>query len=149
YVSTQMLLENFNYFAYTLILVVPIFVWWMIGFMKRNNRVRPSVSTDSGRIFETKVISIFLIIMAVTVDAILLYLALFPNALATQIAVTMLQIMVFVVKLMAFNMFFILIRWTLPRFRYDQVQTLGWYYLLPLSLFNLFVTAIVVVGVNS
>ena len=149
YVSTQMLLENFNYFAYTLMFIVPAFVWWMIGFMKRNNRVRPSVSTDSGRTYETKVISIFLIIMAVTVDAILLYLALSPNALATQIAVTLLQIMVFVVKLMAFNMFFILIRWTLPRFRYDQVQTLGWYYLLPLSLFNLFITAIVVVGVNS
>jgi NADH-quinone oxidoreductase subunit H len=41
-----------------------------------------------------------------------------------------------------------LVRWTLPRFRYDQVQTLGWYYLLPLSLLNLFVTAIVVVGVS-
>lgn len=149
YVSTQMLLENFNYFAYALMIAVPAFVWWMIRFMKRNNRVRPSVSTDSGRIFETKVISIFLVAMAVIVDAILLYLALSPNALATQIAVTLLQIMVFVVKLMAFNMFFILIRWTLPRFRYDQVQTLGWYYLLPLSLFNLFITAIVVVGVNS
>ncbi|QFR49562.1 NADH-quinone oxidoreductase subunit H [Sulfurimonas lithotrophica] len=149
YVSTQMLLENFNYFAYTLMIVVPVFVWWMIRFMRRNNRVRPSVSTDSGRAYETKVISIFLVAMAVIVDVILLYLALSPNALATQIAVTLLQIMVFVIKLMAFNMFFILIRWTLPRFRYDQVQTLGWYYLLPLSLFNLFITAIVVVGVNS
>jgi NADH-quinone oxidoreductase subunit H len=149
WVSTQMLLENFSYFAYALMIIIPAFVWWMIRFMKRNNAVRETVSTDSGRGFETKVISIFLIGLAVVVDAILLYLALVPNVLATQIAVTMIQVVVFVVKLMAFNMFFILIRWTLPRFRYDQVQTLGWKYLLPLSLFNLFVTAIVVVGVNS
>jgi len=149
WVSTQMLLDNFSYFAYALIIIVPVFVGWMIRFMKRNNRVRSSVSHDGGREFETKVLSLVLIFMAIVIDTILLYLALVPNALATQIAVSLLQIMIFVVKLMAFNMFFILIRWTLPRFRYDQIQTIGWYYLLPLSLFNLFITALVVVGVNQ
>ena len=37
-----------------------------------------------------------------------------------------------------------MMRWTLPRFRYDQVMTLGWKILLPLSIANLFITALVV-----
>ena len=32
------------------------------------------------------------------------------------------------------------IRWTFPRFRYDQIQTLGWKILLPLALANIFIT---------
>ena len=91
-----------------------------------------------------------MISMAIFVEVILIYLAfLTDNALANNIAITLFQIVVFVVKLMIFNMFFILIRWTVPRFRFDQIQKLGWYYLLPLSLLNIFITALVVVGVTS
>lgn len=56
---------------------------------------------------------------------------------------TLLQIGAFLVKTMF--MVFVLqqIRWTFPRFRYDQLMKLGWVYMLPLSLANLVVTAIV------
>jgi NADH-quinone oxidoreductase subunit H len=38
----------------------------------------------------------------------------------------------------------LMIRWTFPRFRYDQIQTLGWKILLPVGLVNLFVTGAVI-----
>lgn len=149
WVSTDMMLENFNIFALGLMVAVPIVIAILIRWMKKNNSVRPSVSTDGGRDFETKVLTIVMITMALFVEAILIYLAFMSeNALAQNIAVTLFQIVVFVIKLMMFNIFFIIIRWTVPRFRYDQVQKLGWYYLLPLALLNLFITAIIVVGVS-
>jgi len=43
---------------------------------------------------------------------------------------------------------YVWVRWTLPRFRYDQLQRLGWQTLLPLSLLNIFVTSAVVVALS-
>jgi NADH-quinone oxidoreductase subunit H len=148
WVTTEILLSNFNNFAWTLMVVVPIVVAIIVRWMRKNNRVRPTVTSDGGRAFETKVLTIAMVGMALIVEVILLYLTLSPSPLGSAITVTLFQIVTFVVKLMMFNIFFILVRWTLPRFRYDQVQHLGWYYLLPLSLFNIFITALVVVGVS-
>jgi NADH-quinone oxidoreductase subunit H len=51
---------------------------------------------------------------------------------------------VVLVKMMLFVSFFIWIRATLPRLRYDQLMSLGWKILLPLATLNLLVTAIIV-----
>ena len=40
------------------------------------------------------------------------------------------------------------VRWTLPRFRYDQIMKLGWKILLPLSLANVLITGIVILALN-
>jgi len=53
------------------------------------------------------------------------------------------QVGAFVAKVVFLCWLQLLIRWTLPRFRYDQVMTLGWKYLLPLSFANIVVTAVV------
>ena len=51
----------------------------------------------------------------------------------------------FFVKLFALLFFYIWMRWTLPRYRYDQLMEFGWKYLLPAAVVNLLVTAFVVV----
>ncbi len=150
WVSTEMMLEHFSVFGTALMIVLPLIVALLIRWMRKNNTVRATVSTDGGRNFETKVLTIGLTGMTLLVEVLLLYLSFFAHSdVAHTLTVMLFQIVVFAVKLMVFNIFFILIRWTVPRFRYDQVQHLGWVYLLPLALLNLFITALVVVGVHS
>jgi NADH-quinone oxidoreductase subunit H len=50
----------------------------------------------------------------------------------------------FMAKVFAMIFFFIWMRWTLPRFRYDQVMSLGWKILLPLAVANLFFNTIII-----
>jgi NADH-quinone oxidoreductase subunit H len=58
------------------------------------------------------------------------------------IAVAVLSIVIFLGKIVALLFFFMWVRWTVPRFRYDQVMKLGWQKLLPLSIANLLAYAI-------
>ena len=54
--------------------------------------------------------------------------------------VSLLQVLTFVVKVAAVLFFYMWIRWTIPRFRYDQLMNLGWKVMLPLALVNVVVT---------
>lgn len=60
-------------------------------------------------------------------------------------AVSAMQVVAFAFKVFFFCWFLLLVRWTLPRFRYDQLMRLGWKYMLPISVLNIFVTAIIVI----
>lgn len=51
------------------------------------------------------------------------------------------QFIVFIVKLVAFIFFFVWVRWTLPRFRWDQVMRLGWLVFFEITVANIFLTA--------
>ena len=56
--------------------------------------------------------------------------------------VVAIQLVTFLVKVLLVCSFQILVRWSLPRFRYDQVLSFAWKFMLPLALANLAVTAV-------
>ncbi|HTF18959.1 MAG TPA: NADH-quinone oxidoreductase subunit NuoH [Chryseolinea sp.] len=58
-------------------------------------------------------------------------------------AITILGTLVLFGKISFFIFFFMWIRWTIPRFRYDQLMNLGWKILIPLAVVNIFVTGLV------
>jgi NADH-quinone oxidoreductase subunit H len=66
-----------------------------------------------------------------------------------SLAVALLQVTAFVLKLVFFTWLQIVIRWTLPRFRYDQLMRLGWQGLLPVALANVVVSALLIVTVGA
>ena len=62
--------------------------------------------------------------------------------------VVILQMMSFAAKMVFICWFLLLVRWTLPRFRYDQLMNLGWKGLLPLALVNIFITGLVILWIK-
>lgn len=58
--------------------------------------------------------------------------------------VALLQVGAFVFKLVAILFFFLWVRWSLPRFRYDQLMNLGWKVMFPLSLINIIWVALLI-----
>jgi len=57
--------------------------------------------------------------------------------------VTILGTVLFFGKIFAFIFFFMWVRWTVPRFRYDQLMRLGWKVLIPLAILNILITGVV------
>jgi len=70
----------------------------------------------------------------------------FPGGLSVALPAWLvlgLRIGSFVLKTVFFAWVYVWVRWTIPRFRYDQVMRLGWKVMLPLSLANIFATGLV------
>jgi NADH-quinone oxidoreductase subunit H len=66
------------------------------------------------------------------------HLGLAPNLL------TILGFVAFFIKILFFLFFFMWVRWTIPRFRYDQLMRLGWNIMIPLALANMLITGALV-----
>jgi NADH-quinone oxidoreductase subunit H len=63
----------------------------------------------------------------------------------SQNTVAVLGTLTFFLKIGFFIFFFMWIRWTLPRFRYDQLMNLGWKILIPVAILNVAITGLVMI----
>lgn len=77
-----------------------------------------------------------------------LLLSAFPS-LDGSILLGLLQHVTLLIKVSFVCFVFIWVRWTFPRFKYNQLMTLGWKYLLPIALFNVLLIGLIVLGLAS
>jgi NADH-quinone oxidoreductase subunit H len=74
----------------------------------------------------------------------------FVNEAALDVNVAaMIGVAALMAKVVFFLFLFMWVRWTIPRFRYDQLMHLGWRILIPLALFNMLVTGAVILWLNQ
>lgn len=66
-----------------------------------------------------------------------------------NLTVTAVQAIWFLIKMAGFIFIFIWVRWTLPRFRYDQLMQIGWKVFLPVALLNILATAVILAIVQA
>jgi NADH-quinone oxidoreductase subunit H len=143
WLSTEGLKENITTIMMILVLVLPIFMFVFTNWIRKNNQWEDE---NDPRAKESKVlIRTFWTIIALIVGALLFLLSSGLTSNGVNIATAVVQISTFMAKFFFVNFVFIWIRWTLLRFRYDQLQLLGWKVLLPLALLNIFITATFVV----
>jgi NADH-quinone oxidoreductase subunit H len=69
---------------------------------------------------------------------------LLPDDFGGPVLAAIFPILWFVVKVLFFLLLYIWVRGTLPRFRYDQLMSFGWKFLLPLAMVNIIVTSLVI-----
>lgn len=73
----------------------------------------------------------------------------FMDMISSPNMVAVLGLVAFFAKILFFIFFFMWVRWTLPRFRYDQLMKLGWKYMIPLALANIVLTGTVMLISSS
>ncbi len=144
--STETLANNAKPVVIFLMLAIPAAAYLFNNWMKKNNRSHYNRPNDP-RVRETQVYSAVLWSLVVFLEIIFIGFLIFSTGGAgARILVALLQISCFLFKTFLMCFVYVWVRWTLPRFRYDQLQKLGWQKLLPLALLNIFITSAVVVS---
>ncbi|WP_321470009.1 complex I subunit 1 family protein [Halarcobacter sp.] len=147
WMDTQTIQSNINYVMIAIIILLPLKAYFFAKWMNKNY---DWLDKNDKRQKEKNILIKGFWGIAIIISAILI--ALIATGLGengVNIATAVIQIGTFVAKFLFMNFVFIWIRWTLLRFRYDQLQMLGWKVLIPLSILNIVITAIIVVATGS
>jgi len=146
--STETLINHARPVAILLMLLLPVFAKIFTFWISKNNRSHYE-RVDDPRVREAQVYIKGIWGLVIALEIILfIYLITVSGGVADAILATLLQIITFLVKTTLMCFVYVWVRWTLPRFRYDQLQKLGWQTLLPLSLLNIFVTSAIVIALS-
>ncbi|MBM9535552.1 complex I subunit 1/NuoH family protein [Desulfobulbus alkaliphilus] len=148
WLSTETLVNNARPITVLIMLLLPALAYFFVKWINKNNKshyARP----DDPRVREAQVYTKVVWGLVIAIEIVLLvYLIAVSGGPADRILVTFLQILTFLVKTTLMCFVYVWVRWTLPRFRYDKLQKLGWEILIPLALLNIIVTAAVVVALS-
>lgn len=146
WLATETLVANAKTVVILLMIVVPVITYFFSDWIKKNNRSHYHRPNDP-RVREANVYRVLLWMAVVLLEVVLIgYLLFAAGGAADRIIVALLQIVTFLVKTTMMCFVYIWVRWTLPRFRYDQLQKIGWEKLMPLALLNIFITSAVIVS---
>ncbi|CAM3877571.1 complex I subunit 1/NuoH family protein [Arcobacter cloacae] len=143
WLDTNQIQSNINYVILAIIILLPIKIFFFTKWMKRNNK---AIGQNKSREKETKILTIaFWSITLVLIAVLISFLVTGLGTNGVNIITAVIQIATFLIKFFLVAFVFIWVRWTVLRFRYDQLQMLGWKVLIPLALLNIVITAIIVV----
>lgn len=147
WMDTASIQNNINWVIIAIMILLPIKAFLFNKWMNKNY---DWLDKSDKRQKEKKILIIgFWILALVVVGILAMFLVTGLGTNGVNIATAIIQIGTFIIKFLLMNLVFIWIRWTLLRFRYDQLQMLGWKILIPLSILNIVITATVVVVLGS
>jgi NADH-quinone oxidoreductase subunit H len=66
----------------------------------------------------------------------------------SPLMLSLVQMLTFLTKVILLVLFFIIVRWTIPRFKYDQLMRIGWKVMLPMAIANFLLTGLVILGLQ-
>lgn len=143
YLNTHTLHSHMPLFLIAIMALFPLLSLFFARWIKRNNRFTHAFDIRNKE--SAALIKLLVVLNVIVVFGIGMFLYMGLDQTSIHIATAMVQIATFAFKLLFMNFVFVWVRWTLPRFRYDQLQDLGWRILMPLAIANIFITATVVV----
>lgn len=148
WLRTETLIAHAKPFAVLIMALLPVGMYYFARWIRKSNVSHYVREADPRKREATVYIRILWSLVVILELLLLTVLIATSGGTYMHLFVALVQVCTFLVKTTMMCFVYVWVRWTLPRFRYDQLQKLGWQILLPLSLLNIFVTSAVVVALS-